>query len=93
MLMGIWVLFVLWMLQLAIPSREMRRDAAGNGIYYTIWALVLGTLLSLHYRCMAHAGHATQALRMDGVAVGLFLLGQTGLYFIRKRLMGNTAPQ
>ncbi|OPZ87520.1 MAG: hypothetical protein BWY76_00417 [bacterium ADurb.Bin429] len=76
--MILWVLFVLWMLHLAVPNAFMRARVV-YGLYYLVWALLLGIALTIHYHIMAHTGHAQQAITSDGIAVALFVVTHLGL--------------
>jgi len=77
----IWVLLLIWLLSLLIPSETMRRDPSGNAIYYAFWLLLLGMALFLQYQVLASLHHRTLALVTDAIGVLLFI----GLQYLRCR--------
>lgn len=70
--MILWVLVLIWMVGLLYPSQEMRRQHARNGMYYLVWALLVGIALIVHYRIVTHLGHVMLGVRSDiiGIALG-----------------------
>jgi hypothetical protein len=88
----LWILVVIWLLHLAVPTPFMRRDPSCDTVYYLVWAAVVGIILAIHYVNMAYAGQARLALLADGIALGLFLLGQLGRHAYRIHLR-KTTPQ
>lgn len=95
--MILWVLFVLWMLHLAVPNAFMRAHVE-YGQYYLVWVLLLGVALTLHYQIMARFGHAQQAIISDGIAVALFMVTNLGRWRLKRpgttrELQHKDAPQ
>jgi len=88
-----WIVFVVCLLHGAVPSDYMRqhRDQACDAIYYVVWVIVLGGALGLHYTIMAQAELGLSAIRADGVALLLYLLGHVGLNVIRHRWGAETS--
>jgi len=82
-----WVLFLLGLLCLLHPSREMRRDPAGNGVYYSLWAILFGSAIFLHYRYLAQSGYARFALVSDAIGIGIYAVG--ALMWLAVRLYGR----
>ncbi len=68
----VWVIILAWLVSILYPSQEMRRDAAGNAIYYSLWAIAFGSLVLFEYRLLALSGHAILAVASDlaGVSLG-----------------------
>lgn len=81
----IWVLLLIWLLLLLIPSETMQRDSSGNTAYYAIWLLLLGLALFLHYRVMVTLHHKALAMATDIIGLLLFI----GVQYLRFRYYNN----
>jgi len=77
----IWVLLLIGLLSLVIPSEPMQREPGANATYYAVWLLMLGLALFLHYQVMADLHHRNLAILTDVIGVLSFV----GLHYLRFR--------
>jgi hypothetical protein len=66
-----WILFLVWLVSALYPSSELCRDSSGNYAYYSLWVCILGGVLLLQYRLMAHSNHAMLAVTSDVIGASL----------------------
>jgi hypothetical protein len=76
-----WVLLLIGLLSLVIPSEPMQREPGANATYYAVWLLMLGLALFLHYQVMADLHHRNLAILTDVIGVLSFV----GLQCLRFR--------
>jgi len=76
-----WVLLLIWLLSMVIPSEEMRREPANTTTYYALWIIMLGLALYLHYEVMASLHHWTLAIITDIIGI----LSFAGVQYYRYR--------
>lgn len=83
----IWGLLLIGVLQLAVPSAEMKKEQTGipGYYYYLIWGILIVLLLSGQYQIMASWHEGRLGLATDAVAIGVFLLGHLLLSILRWR--------
>ena len=77
----IWVLLLIGLLALVIPSEEMRRDPGANSTYYAVWIILLSLAFFLQYQYMSSIHHRALAITTDVIGLLLFL----GLQYLRYR--------
>lgn len=85
----LWVCFLAWLVSVLYPSQEMRRDTAGNCAYYSLWAIVCGSVLLLQYQMVASSGHVVLAVVSDIIGVSL---GAVRLWAMRRCGLGRLSP-
>ena len=69
-----WVMLLLGLLYGSSPDSSYPREIEQRVIYYGVWLLMLGLLVNIHYRLMAHSGHGSMAVLLDVSALGLFIV-------------------
>lgn len=83
-----WLVVVIGILHLAVPSPAMEHDHSGDSTYYAIWLLFAGGVLYLHYLLFAHSGHGQFAVMVDIAGVGIFAVYRA-LYLGARRFWGG----
>jgi len=81
---SIWIVALLYMLHLAIPNRQIPREAESNCSYYLLWVIMLGITLGVQYEVMSGFGRGHFAVVVDVGVIGLFSVECLLIRFVRQ---------
>ena len=85
-----WLLSILWVLILLVvlyrktPDAGYPRELEQRVLYYSVWLIMAGLMVYIHYQLMANAGHGHLAAQLDESTAGLFVALRLLRFWIKR---------